>query len=174
MSPGVDTQLWDCSLDFPPLYNLSGSLELPFPILWPKSWGFSFSTLLFPTMYLNQASRGEKIKSREICFTLMGQLLWSEIVLLPCNFVPAQPLLLSLPGSYLGLEVGEREKRKTMGISPNLWPLEIPFLPLRPATEGSKRSPSSSHLMYIFRFWATFESILGNSGKGKTVNSPLV
>lgn len=49
----------------------------------------------------------------------------------------------------LGLEVEEREKRK-WGF-PNLT-LRSPFLLLRPAIEGSKKSSFSSHLMSISGF----------------------
>lgn len=69
---------------------LSSSLGLPVPILWPKSWGFGFSTLLGISYYVSGPSIREqrKKKAESICLTLLGpQLLWWERrVLLPQSF----------------------------------------------------------------------------------------
>lgn len=131
--PAVDTIFWDYPFDFllVVFLTLSGFLELPFPCLQPKCWGFSFSNLLG-----------------------ISYCVWDTTclvrILSTCRATLAVIAVTTTTMVCLGLEVGEREKRK-WGF-PTLT-LKSPFLLLRPAIESSKRSSLSSQLMSISRFW---------------------
>lgn len=134
LSPWVQTLLWDCSHTFPPVISLtiSGSLGLPFPFLWPESWGFSFSTLLgiFHWVYVQgQTSREQNKKKAEEIYPTFSepQFLPQSFKCLPthCCHCAALP---TANRYCLGLEVEEKGKRQNnRGRPPLSDPQEILF-----------------------------------------------